>query len=223
MKKPGKNSKEKAAAPVVFKESDQEDLDALNLMNKDPRAFAHFVYKYEEIILIKIGRVVKDKSTAQDIKQDILQKVFLNISKYQKQFTFNAWLTRVTDNYLVDVIRQRKRERQNIVELDAAFGLPGGELNDNVYELADETAHKFGQESYEAEHKQAYLKLESLIHQMSALDQAIVKLFYLENKRQGEIAKILNITHVAVRVRINRIKKRLLSMAGENTIELVTI
>lgn len=213
-----------AMVPTVFKKSDQDDLDALNLVQKDPRAFAHFVYKYQEILLVKIVKAVKDQDYAQDILQDIFQKVFVNINKYEKRFTFNAWLTRVADNYLIDIIRKRKRSPEffNTVELDAAFGHENNSDSKQVFELADENSLSFDDDNYEDQHEKSYSKVEALIRELDEQDQAILNLFYLERKRQQDIAKILGISHGSVRVRLNRLKKRLLKMAGgENLVGLV--
>lgn len=224
-----KNSlKEQMPNTKNFKKSDVEDIEVLdNIKKGNSRAFAHIVHKYREFLYIKIVHAVKDEDFAQDVLQDIFQKVYLNIFKYEKRYTFNSWLTRVAENHIVDVIRKRKKnknmfETTNYVELDAAFGNGLNYEDGPVRELADEYAHIFDKESYEDMHTAAYNRLEKLISQLNSQDQAILRLFFLEKKRQNQIASILGLGHVTVRVRINRIKKHILTLSNRENSEVVS-
>jgi len=197
--------------PAVFKKADQEDIKAIQLLKKgDGRAFAHIMHKYHDVLLVKIENVVRDKDDAKDILQDIFVKVYSNLDRYEKRFTFNAWLTRVAINHTLDVLRKRKGKNKLKIVNETTFKQLYGDGENSSFEMssvADDAAHKFDEESYEQEHARQYAKLEKLIKSLDEQDQAILTLFYLERKRQSAISSILGVPHVTIRVRINRIKK----------------
>lgn len=210
-------------APAAFKQADKDDLKALALVKKgNARAFAHIVHKYEDVLMVKIVNVVRDEDQAKDILQDIFAKVFTNIGRYEKRFTFNAWLTSVANNHLVDVIRKKKHAKEiNESTIQGILSDESGSFD--MRNFADDTAHQFDEESYEDKHELQYSKIESIIKSFDQEDQALITLFYLERKRQREICDILNITHSAIRVRLLRLKSRLKKLAvvrGESQVSV---
>lgn len=213
----------KTSFPVVFKKSDQDDLMALQLVKKGKSsAFAHIMDKYYDVLLIKIETEVRDHDQAKDILQDIFIKVYSNLDRYEKRFTFNAWISRVAQNHLIDVLRKKKASKEiNETGLKRISNskLSGENSNLDLSNFADADADSFSQESYEDIHSAQYIVIQNLMNELDEQDQAILTLFYIERKRQIEISSLLGLTHVHVRVRLNRLKKILKNrFVGESVV-----
>ncbi len=94
-----------------FKERDLIDINVLRRIKEgDAEAFRKIMDKYYNHIYLRVLRSVQfNQEEAKDVIQDIYVKIFTNISKYNKQFTFNSWLTKVVDNHLIDYHRGCKQ------------------------------------------------------------------------------------------------------------------
>ncbi len=213
------------AAKSEFKQDDQKDLDTIaSVKMGDANAFAHIVHRYEDVLLMRITSAVKDQHEAKDILQEIFIKVFQNISAYEKQFTFNAWITKVARNYVIDVVRKKNRENLtiNMLHLDAAFGNGTGESPDFVYEIPDTKASS-DEESYEVSHKKDFDSLTYLMKKLKTQERSILEMYYLQDKKQSEISAALNINHNTVRVKLLRLKKLLYKRAGKEKLNILNV
>jgi RNA polymerase sigma-70 factor (ECF subfamily) len=67
---------------------------------------------------------------------------------------------------------------------------------------------QIAEEKYDSETEENIKQLHRAVGQLTGVEKSIV-LLYLENKKYGEIAEITGITQNYVRVKMNRIKKKL--------------
>lgn len=225
MKRISSTVSKNAAQPAEFKSSDLDDIQVLDSIKKgNARAFAHIVHKYREFLYIKIVNSVQNKDLAKDVLQDVLTKVYENIPKYEKRYTFNSWITRVTENHLVDFARKRnckERMLKNIVSIDA--GYPNTGESPAPIDIPDEMPADFDELTYEKQHEKEFSQILGFIREMDRDDQKILILFYLHKKRQREISVITGIKYGSLRVRLLRLKKKLQKLAlctGRGIVEI---
>ena len=203
---------------TVFTDTHQDDLRVIKAIKAgDANAFAEIVAKYETHLYQKIYLAVRSKANADDILQDIYLHVYLNVGSYKKIYTFNAWLTRVANNVMIDWIRKRNSNLvlKNQVSMDAPILSPAGG-SDIRFELEDKSAAPEVEE-YELEHSKHFDAIHDLMtNHLSKKDQIILDLYFLKKKRQREISALLNMKYGTVRVRVLRIKEKLQKLAIEN-------
>lgn len=213
--------------PKKFKQSDLEDIQAVESCKKgQSKAFAHIVHKYQPILLGRITSAIHDEDEAKDIVQDIFIKVYSNISKYQQSFTFNAWLTRFAQNFLIDVIREKKRSPlyNNTISIDEPM-MHSRQSQYNVdsikkLEIKDESTFGY-EESNEKKIQDDFEKINKIMgKRLSSLDQNILKLYYLGNKKQREISKLLKVNTNTVRVKLHRMRNKLERIGRRTTMKL---
>lgn len=91
--------------------SQPDDMAVISEMfggNKE--AYARIFNKYNNYILYLITKSTGgDNALAKDLMMEVFTKAFLNINSYKEDFTFNAWLTRIAKNHIVDYCRAQSR------------------------------------------------------------------------------------------------------------------
>lgn len=139
-------------------------------------------------------RFVKDRSTAQDLFQDIMVKVITHLPKLKHPELFELWIRRIAKNYCIDYCEQHARKRW----------LP----TDDYHHL----------EAFETDWEQLLEKeklLESLPQVMAFLkpeDQQLLTQKYLNGASVETLQESLSLSESAVKMRLSRARKRLLQL-----------
>lgn len=209
----------KKRTPGNFSPSDLDDLNALQVIKAGNRnAFERLVKKYHDPLFRKIVLAVRSESVAEDILQEIFLKVYQKIDYYEKQYTFNAWITRVADNHIIDHVRKNQRNPlSKAMSLDEPVLTPTG--SHVRLELEDQSA-ALDTSNYETQHTQHYQAIQELMNQLPERDKVILELFFLREKPQKEISSLLKMTHENVRVRIHRLKAKINQLAMDTGMEI---
>jgi RNA polymerase sigma factor (sigma-70 family) len=129
--------------------------------------------------------VVNDKTTAEDIFQDTWQRAIEALPKYQirQNIRLSAWIFAIARN-------ECKKQ-----------WLKSGQANKFEPEKQDEP-------SAEPDKIREKILVEQTLLQLSENDREIIRLYYISDLTLNEIAAILNINSITVRVRIYRALKR---------------
>lgn len=124
--------------------------------------------------------LLRDRSLAEDILQTTWMKAIENLSKFEDKTgaTFSSWLFAIARNECKQHWRKAGRE----IPFDS-------EIHDKVAIDSKEEDKIFA---------------DQIISQLSQGDQEVIRLHYIADLPLGEIAKILKINPVAVRVRMHR-------------------
>jgi RNA polymerase sigma-70 factor (ECF subfamily) len=83
-------------------------IESVKRGNKE--AFTLLYKKYYPFMYRKLMYSLRNKQDAEDITSEIFQKIYENIDKYEKQYTFNAWVTKLAHNYMIDFIHKNKKD-----------------------------------------------------------------------------------------------------------------
>ncbi len=140
-------------------------------------------------ILYKICRVYEDNKAGQDdLLQEILLQLWLSYDSFRGDSQFSSWMYRVAFNTAIVFFKKEKRRK------DVHGANPYNDLPDELHmvQQREEQLNIF----YKA------------VHQLNKLEKALI-LLYMEDRPAKEIADILGITPVNVRVRLNRTKEKL--------------
>jgi len=127
----------------------------------------------------------------QDVSQEVLLKIWLNISSFRGEAQLKTWITRIAVNTCLNQIARTKRDF-------ALFVRP------NTREIAD-----IIDEEYDDGHHEEMLQFfGEYTRKLNAMDKTLVAL-YLEDVPYAEIAQVTGFSEVNARTRISRIKAHL--------------
>lgn len=140
-------------------------------------------------IIHKICRAyTKGEAQHKDLFQEISIQLFKAYPKFKGNSKFSTWMYRVAINTAISLYRKSKKQ------------IKTSEIFDNLKELEykdyDDTKDRQVELLYQA------------IGYLNDIDKALV-LMYLDDKPYAEISKILGISEVNARVKMNRAKTKL--------------
>ena len=139
-------------------------------------------------IIHKVTRIYcDDEDDRKDLFQEILIQLWKSYDKFREQSKFSTWMYRVAINTAITNFKRDKKTRKS-------------EIGKDLYQLADEP--------YDEEKEEHLKLLYEAINQLSGIEKSIT-LLYLEDKPYEEISEITGISQNYVRVKMNRIKKKL--------------
>jgi RNA polymerase sigma factor (sigma-70 family) len=141
-------------------------------INKDRRSQKDLYRLYYGYSMRICLRYAKNKEEAVEMVNDGFMKVFMNMHKYDRQRSFNAWLSTIMINTSIDYYRSRIRK----IEME--------ELNAN-HELKD------------SENILSHLNYEDLIKLVQKLSYAyrtVFNLFAIDGFSHEEISEMLSIS-----------------------------
>ncbi len=201
MKESKKNSRAKSA---LNSDSQDHDMCIIKRIKKgDSNAFAEIIKKYRPYLYRQISWVFKNKEDTEDVLQEVFEKVFMKIRLYKPTYTFSAWITAVTGNYIIDVIRKRNMD-MSVISIDEPI------VDGNTGELVKMDLEAPQKINYQEE----FNMVMNLVNELSERDQKIVEFFYVGCKGE-EMSELLGINPVTIRATFNRIKHRIYEMAVE--------
>lgn len=175
------------------------DKDVLERSLEKPHYFEVLVTRYQEAFLRKSTRVVHSQEEA----EDVVQETFLKIYKYGHKFkeqpgaSFKSWAYKILLNTCYTYYMKQKRNASRVELVD--FGeFEVEDVNAIVIPEETDTTHSY---------------IEKILGKMPESFAKVLKLYFLEEKTQKEIAKIENISPEAVRTRVHRAKKYFKSLS----------
>lgn len=152
--------------------------------------------KFEEIYNAywqKIFRLcmgyINDSDLAKDMAQETFITVWEQLPKFRNESKISTWIYRIATNNCLKQIEREKR----------------------LQKAKTDVIHHDDHPSLEPQIQLLY----KYISQLAELDRIIISL-ELENMNQAEIANVVGLTEINVRVRIHRIKKQLNQKFKEN-------
>ncbi len=129
-----------------------------------------------------------DQDDRDDLFQEIVAQLWKSYASFREESKFTTWMYRVALNTAITTFKKTKRRPDQ------------NRLTYDNFQVKDE--------NYDAETEEEIRNLHMAVAQLTGIEKSIVLLF-LENKKYEEIAEITGITQNYVRVKMNRIKKKL--------------
>lgn len=142
------------------------------------------IYKnyWQKVYRLCMG-FVNDSEWAKDISQDVFVIIYGELSKFRGDSNIGTWVFRIATNCCLRQIEKSKKNQK----IELKF-----EIEDVIQPSLDQ--------------KTAFLY--QCISELDEIDRLIISL-ELENTKQSEIAMIIGISEVNVRVKIHRIKEKI--------------
>ncbi|MDD2380997.1 MAG: sigma-70 family RNA polymerase sigma factor [Mariniphaga sp.] len=158
------------------------------------RDFLHII-RVNQGIIHKVCNMYCDREEDRnDLFQEIIVQLWKSYPSFRNESKVSTWMYRVGLNTAITSFRKNKRRPDQ------------NSLSVENFQMADENPE------YETEEN--IKQLHRAVAQLTGVEKSIVLLF-LENKKYEEIAEITGITQNYVRVKMNRIKKKLKILMNE--------
>lgn len=177
--------------------------DAIDFQEGLESAFTR-LYEAQRERLYRIAyRITLNAEDAMDVVEDSFVKVHLNIQAWDRRASFLSWLTRITTNLAIDVVRRRGRERKMRDRLIAEQGenlviAPPGEDPIDREELQRLAA-----------------RARDAIAELPASQRAIVSLRLFEGYALQEIAELRGCALGTVKSTLHQALKRLTELLSD--------
>ena len=130
--------------------------------------------------------------------EDCMQELYLRAFKNMKQFkgqpaAFRGWFNTVVKSGIIDYVRSQKKTWDHQAEKT-------DDTEDEFFDIADESIELNPEARLDK--KEAYNLMDVLLNELTEEQRLCIELFYIENKKQKEIADYLNIPLGTVKSRL---------------------
>lgn len=159
------------------------------------------IYKIQEYqpLIRKVSLMYAlNEAEADDMFQEICIQAWRAYPQFKGESKFSTWLYRVAINTAISWIRKEKKHRVGDSQEDQWIGV----TDDNPFYVQDEK-------------KEKVKDLHQAIKKLNDIDRTLI-LLYLEDIAYAEIAEIIGLTVNNVKVKMNRVKKRLRKLMDSN-------
>ena len=171
---------------------------AMEYMSGNDYAFDKLLERYKEKVFKYIFSMTKEKSTAEDIFQDVFVRIIVGLreGKYTSKGFFSYWVSTITRNILIDHFRKDR--------------ILAADLNNNnditkmyLPQLTDVSAETT---IVNTQVKDSAVKL---MNHLPELQREVVYMKYFEDKAFKEIASL---TNVSINTSLGRMRYAILNM-----------
>ena len=171
---------------------------AMEYMSGNDYAFDKLLERYKEKVFKYIFSMTKEKSTAEDIFQDVFVRIIVGLreGKYTSKGFFSYWVSTITRNILIDHFRKDR--------------ILAADLNNNnditkmyLPQLTDVSAETT---IVNTQVKDSAVKL---MNHLPELQRQVVYMKYFEDKSFKEIASL---TNVSINTSLGRMRYAILNM-----------
>ncbi len=165
----------------------------LAFRNGDAQAFEEIVRRYQGRLYGAAYRITGNREDALDVVQEALMKVYTKIAAWKPTGGFLAWMTRLTTNQAIDLVRSRKRRHHE--SLDEGF-LSGTAATPLIAPAVD------SQSLAQLHELEAHIR-KGLVH-LSPMQRKVFVARHFEESSLAEIAEDLNCSVGCVKVHLFR-------------------
>lgn len=169
---------------------DQEHEWVTRCLNGDTRAFRPLVERYERMVRAVIRRLIDAEHEVDELAQQTFVTAYESLAQYSGGAKFSTWLCQIALNKCRDVLRARRRQREDDIEdLEIESNAAGPD------DRLDEKQHD--------------ARLQAALHRLRPADREVIVFKYILDHSYEEVARILGCTADAAKVRSHRAREEL--------------
>lgn len=167
--------------------------------NEYSTSFAALSNQYREQLFRAAHRITRTREDAEDAVQDTLLRAFVHLGGFEGRSNFGTWLTSITVNSTLMILRKKKNAHETAIDGNNDFGLDGP-----VYEIADHSPNP--EICYAQAEEQRILR--TAIQRLRPNLRVVVQI-HLQGRSMRETAEVLGISLSAAKARLFHAKKAL--------------
>ena len=165
-----------------------EQLIALSCREEELRAsaFAVLMTRYENNIYLFCLRHLRHEEDAREACQETFLRAYRYLWQFEGRANFSTWLYRIAINQCATLVSKRKREQNHLDIAECVDTLPTHQRRDDL----------------ESEH------IATLLATLTTKDQIVIQRRFFEDQPLEQLAKQLNISLSAAKMRLYRALER---------------
>lgn len=181
---------------AAFRSITDEELVRRIVKTNDAMLFGVLYDRFSKKVYNKCLGFSKSQGEAEDLTQDVFLMVFIKLGSFKGTSKFSSWIYAFTYNFCVNYVNRNKQRKMNdksdsISNSGKQFAL---EVEDN--DLLNLRSHK----------------LKRALELINPEDKKILLLKYQDDVPIKELAKLLNLSDSAVKMRLKRSKTRIMEV-----------
>jgi len=182
-----------------------EDLPDFELTQRtnegDENAFAEIVRRYSPRVFRFAGRFFRQQSLVEEASQEVFLKAFTQLKNFEGRGSLEGWLTRITVNTCINILRSSKRESELMMS-----ALTESESDWLEQQMADAAAVRH-------QNDEDKMVAADLVHRvlktMSTDDRLVLTLIDGEGYSMKEIAEMTGWTESKIKIQAFRARRRM--------------
>jgi len=170
---------------------DPYELRAVEAVKAGDRGpYDYLVSKYMKRVVSIAWGIVRNAHDAEDLAQEAFVKAFQSIGKFRSGEPFGPWIYRIVTNLGLDVVKHRKRFRQE--------------------ELADtEPAARRDDADLTAERNELAARIDAAIESLPEMQRIVARMYLVEQFEHAEIARMMGLSEGTVRSHLSLARRKL--------------
>ena len=167
--------------------------------NEHSTVFATLSHQYREKLFRAAHRITRTREDAEDAVQDTLLRAFVHLGDFEGRSNFGTWLTRITINSALMILRKKRNAYEIAIDGSNAFGLDGA-----VYKIAEDAPNPETRYTQTEEQRILRTAIQRLRPNLRVVVQS-----HLQGRSMRETAEALGISLSAAKARLHHAKKAL--------------
>jgi len=168
-------------------------------------AFEELQNVYSRRLYNRIFAITRNREDAEDALQDTFLRTYVALASFEGRSQFSSWLTRIAITSALMTLRKRRRRAEVSFEAPSASSEQAPSLDFRDTALNPEQVYEQRQRCYRA------LRA---VHKLHPKLKATLSTWMKEESSMREVAQVLDLSVAAVKARLHRARKRLLSSTG---------
>ena len=167
------------------------DLELMTRVSRgDTQSFTVLLQRYRCPLMNFFVRMVRDRSMAEDLTQEVFLRVYQARERYQPEARFTTWLYRIATNLALNALRDRKGER-----VAEPAGRPDGE-DGGILERMPDARPTAEQQMVESDRQRL---IRQAVEALPEKQRAAVILHKYQDIDYRQIASVLKVSESAVK------------------------
>lgn len=162
------------------------------ILNGDLQAFELLVKQYEQLVFYIVSKLIKQRSDAEDISQEVFIKVYNNLRTFAFKSKLSSWIASIAYRTTLNYIRDNKKERAT----------QGAENMEEFY-FTTETPEEL------SEKKDISTYINKLVDELPLAYKSVITLYHLNELSYQEIGEITGMPEGTVKSYLFRARKLL--------------
>ena len=167
----------------------------------DESAFEEIVRRHSPRVFRTASRFFRQPAQVEDVAQEAFLKAYTQLSTYQGFGSFEGWLTRLTTNLCLNILRKAKRQPELSV---SPLTAEEGEWLENQSAAASIERHRASERSLVA-----FDLAEKVLSELPADDRLVLMAIDGDHLSVAEVAEMTGWSRSKVKVRAFRARRRM--------------
>ncbi|PWK13741.1 RNA polymerase sigma factor [Tumebacillus permanentifrigoris] len=170
--------------------SDQELIQGVQ--TGDDACYRLLVERYQSLVYTIALRMVRDRTEAEDIVQDVFLKAFRTLEHFREEASFKTWICKIATNRCIDWKRKHGVRQERTAQVEEAAWIP-----DTTVERPEQALVR----------RETQAEVRRLIEEMPEKYRKILILYHFQNMSYQDIADDQQISPRTVETRLYRAKQ----------------